>query len=121
MLASGRIRLVHALAMCRSARRRLCIAWHLSMGFAAYSHFMRLMIGYLCDSRTYVVDVLVLAAICIAGAAGGGVEIRVSALAVDSLRLLVFSLALIKRYAELVVLESAASAARTRTRLRQPG
>jgi 4-hydroxybenzoate polyprenyltransferase len=121
MLASGRIRLVHALAMMPILLVvAFAIAWHLSMGFAGVlALYAALMIGYSLRLKDIpLVDVLVLAGGYALRVAAGAVavEIRVSAWLLTLCVFLFFSLALIKRYAELVVLESAASAARVHAR-----
>ncbi len=116
MLASGRIRLVHALLMMPVLLiGAFAIAWHLSMGFAGVlGLYAVLMIGYSLRLKDLpLVDVLVLAGGYALRVAAGAVavEIRISAWLLTLCVFLFFSLALIKRYAELVVLESAASAA----------
>jgi 4-hydroxybenzoate polyprenyltransferase len=117
MLASGRIRLVHALAMMPILLLgAFLIALHLSMGFAGVlGLYAALMIGYSLRLKDIpLVDVLVLAGGYALRVAAGAVaaEIRISAWLLTLCMFLFFSLALIKRYAELVVLESAASVAR---------
>jgi 4-hydroxybenzoate polyprenyltransferase len=121
MLASGRIRLVHALAMMPILLvGAFVIAWHLSMGFAGVlALYAALMIAYSLRLKDLpLVDVLVLAGGYALRVAAGAVavEIRISAWLLTLCMFLFFSLALIKRYAELVVLESAASAARVHAR-----
>jgi 4-hydroxybenzoate polyprenyltransferase len=121
MLASGRIRLVHALAMMPILLVvAFAIAWHLSMAFAGVlGLYAALIIGYSLRLKDVpLVDVLVLAGGYALRVAAGAVavEIRISAWLLTLCVFLFFSLALIKRYAELVVLESAASAARVHAR-----
>jgi 4-hydroxybenzoate polyprenyltransferase len=121
MLATGRIRLVHALVMMPMLLiGAFAIAWHLSMGFAGVlGLYAVLMIGYSLKLKDIpLVDVLVLAGGYALRVAAGAVavEIRISAWLLTLCVFLFFSLALIKRYAELVVLESTASAARVHAR-----
>jgi 4-hydroxybenzoate polyprenyltransferase len=121
MLASGRIRLVHALAMMPILLiGAFAVAWHLSMGFAGVlALYAVLMIGYSLRLKDLpLVDVLVLAGGYALRVAAGAVavEIRVSAWLLTLCVFLFFSLALIKRYAELVVLESTAGDARAHAR-----
>ena len=116
MLASGRIRLGHALAMMPILLIvAFVIAWHLSMGFAAVlALYAAVMIGYSLRLKDIaLVDVLVLAGGYALRVAAGAVavDIRISAWLLTLCVFLFFSLALIKRYAELVVLESAAARA----------
>jgi 4-hydroxybenzoate polyprenyltransferase len=96
------------------------IAWHLSMAFAGVlGLYAALIIGYSLRLKDVpLVDVLVLAGGYALRVAAGAVavEIRISAWLLTLCVFLFFSLALIKRYAELVVLESAASAARVHAR-----
>jgi 4-hydroxybenzoate polyprenyltransferase len=121
MLASGRIRLMHALVMMAILLiGAFAIAWHLSMGFAGVlGLYAALMIGYSLRLKDIpLVDVLVLAGGYALRVAAGAVavEIRISEWLLTLCVFLFFSLALIKRYAELVVLESTASAARAHAR-----
>ncbi len=116
MLASGRIRLVHALAMMPVLfLLAFVMAWHLSMAFAGVlGLYSALMIGYSLKLKDIpLVDVLVLAGGYALRVAAGAVavDIRISAWLLALCIFLFFSLALIKRYAELVVLESAARGA----------
>jgi len=116
MLASGRIRLAHALAMMPVLLiGAFVIALHLSMGFAGVlGLYAALMIGYSLRLKDIpLVDVLVLAGGYALRVAAGAVavDIRISAWLLTLCVFLFFSLALIKRYAELVVLESAAASA----------
>jgi 4-hydroxybenzoate polyprenyltransferase len=115
MLASGRIRLVHAVAMMPILLvAAFAIAWPLSIAFAGVlALYAVLMIVYSLKLKDIpLVDVLVLAAgYALRVAAGAAaVEIRISAWLLTLCILLFFSLALIKRFAELVVLESTSSA-----------
>lgn len=115
MLASGRIRLVHALAMMPVLfLLAFIIAWQLSMAFAGVlGLYSALMIGYSLKLKDIaLVDVLVLAGGYALRVAAGAVavDIRISSWLLTLCVFLFFSLALIKRYAELVVLESAAGA-----------
>jgi 4-hydroxybenzoate polyprenyltransferase len=121
MLASGRIRLVHALAMMPILLiGAFAIAGYLSMAFAGVlGLYAALMIGYSLRFKDIpLVDVLVLAGGYALRVAAGAVavEIRISAWLLTLCVFLFFSLALIKRYAELVLLESAASDARAHAR-----
>jgi 4-hydroxybenzoate polyprenyltransferase len=116
MLASGRIRLASALALMPILLiGAFTIAWHLSMDFAGVlGLYAALMIAYSLRLKDIpLVDVLVLAAGYALRVAAGAVavDIRISAWLLTLCVFLFFSLALIKRYAELVVLESAPSAA----------
>jgi 4-hydroxybenzoate polyprenyltransferase len=112
MLASGRIRLAHALAMMPILLiGAFVIALHLSMGFAGIlGLYAVVMVGYSLRLKDIaLVDVLVLAggyALRVAAGAAA-VDVRISAWLLTLCVFLFFSLALIKRYAELVVLESA--------------
>ena len=115
MLASGRIRLVHALAMMPILFIvAFAIAWHLSVGLAGVlGLYAALMMGYSLRLKDIpLVDVLVLAGGYALRVAAGAVaaEIRISAWLLTLCVFLFFSLALIKRYAELVVLESTSAA-----------
>jgi 4-hydroxybenzoate polyprenyltransferase len=115
MLASGRIRLVHAVAMMPILLvAAFAVGWHLSIAFAGVlGLYGALMIWYSLKLKDIpLVDVLVLAAgYALRVAAGAAaVEIRISAWLLTLCVLLFFSLALIKRFAELVVLESTSSA-----------
>ncbi len=121
MLASGRIRLAHALVMmpillgCAFA-----IALGLSTGFAGVmALYAALMVAYSLKLKDIaLVDVLVLAGGYALRVAAGAVavDIRISAWLLTLCVFLFFSLALIKRYAELVVLESAGSATHAHAR-----
>ncbi len=115
MLASGRIRLVHAVVMMPLLLvAAFAIAWPLSVAFAGVlALYAVLMIGYSLKLKDIpLVDVLVLAAGYALRVAGGAaaVEIRISAWLLTLCMFLFFSLALIKRFAELVVLQAAAGA-----------
>jgi 4-hydroxybenzoate polyprenyltransferase len=116
MLASGRIRLAHALAMMPILLiGAFVIALHLSTGFAGVlGLYAALMIGYSLRLKDIpLVDVLVLAGGYALRVAAGAVavDIRISEWLLTLCVFLFFSLALIKRYAELVVLETAAASA----------
>jgi 4-hydroxybenzoate polyprenyltransferase len=116
MLASGRIRLAHALAMMPILLiGAFVIALHLSTGFVGVlGLYAVLMIAYSLRLKDIpLVDVLVLAggyALRVAAGAAA-VDIRISAWLLTLCVFLFLSLALIKRYAELVVLESTTTAA----------
>jgi 4-hydroxybenzoate polyprenyltransferase len=111
MLASGRIRLEYALMMMPILLiGAFVIALHLSIGFAGVlGLYSALMIGYSMRLKDIpLVDVLALAGGYALRVAAGAVavDIRVSAWLLTLCVFLFFSLALIKRYAELVVLET---------------
>lgn len=111
MLASGRIGLEYALMMMPIlACGAFAIALRLSAGFAGVmALYAALMIGYSMKLKDIpLVDVLVLAggyALRVAAGAAA-VHIRISPWLLTLCVFLFFSLALIKRYAELVVLEA---------------
>lgn len=111
MLASGRIPLAHALVMVPLLLMgAFAIALHLSIGFAGVvGLYSLLMIGYSIRLKDIpLVDVLVLAVGYALRVAAGSVatDVRISAWLLTFCVFLFFSLALIKRFAELVVLES---------------
>ncbi len=111
MLASGRIRLGYALMMMPILILAAgAIAWHLSAALlGVLGLYVALMIAYSMGLKDIaLVDVLVLAGGYALRVAAGAVaaDIRVSAWLLTLCMFLFFSLALIKRYAELVVLES---------------
>ncbi len=113
-LASGRIQLAHALLMMPLLLAgAFGIAWHLAPGVVAVlALYCVTMIGYSMKLKDLaIVDVLVLAGGYALRVAAGSlaVEIRVSAWLLTFCMFLFFSLALIKRYSELVTLESAAA------------
>jgi len=110
MLASGRIPLAHALIMMPLLMLgAFAIAIHLSMGFAAVLLcYTTLMIAYSMRLKDIpLVDVLVLAVGYSLRIAAGSLAtgVRVSAWLLMLCVFLFFSLALIKRYAELIVLD----------------
>ncbi len=110
-LACGRIRLAHALLMMPLLLAgAFGIAWHLSPGVAAVlALYCVVMIGYSLKLKDLaIVDVLVLAGGYAMRVAAGSlaVDIKVSAWLLTFCMFLFFSLALIKRYAELVTMES---------------
>ncbi len=114
-LASGRIRLGHALLMMPLLLvAGFAIAWRLSPGVAGVlALYCVVMIGYSMKLKDLaIVDVLVLAAGYAMRVAAGSlaVDIKVSAWLLTFCMFLFFSLALIKRYSELVTLESTAGA-----------
>jgi 4-hydroxybenzoate polyprenyltransferase len=111
MLASGRIPLAHALVMLPVlVLAAFGTAVYLSVGFAAVlGVYAVLMIAYSMRLKDRpIVDVLALAIGYALRVAAGGVatDVRVSAWLLTFCVFLFFSLALIKRYAELIVLES---------------
>lgn len=111
MLASGRIPLAHALVMLPLLLMgAFAIALHLSIGVAgAVGVYSLLMIGYSMRLKDIpLVDVLVLAVGYALRMAAGSVatDLRISDWLLTFCVFLFFSLALIKRYAELLVLES---------------
>ncbi len=111
MLASGRIRLGYALMMMPILLAAAgAIAWHLSPGLSGIlGLYAALMIAYSMGLKDIpLVDVLVLAGGYALRVAAGAVaaDIRISAWLLTLCMFLFLSLALIKRYAELVVLES---------------
>ena len=112
-LASGRIRLAYALLMMPLLLAgAFSIAWHLAPGVAAVlALYCVVMIGYSMKLKDLaIVDVLVLAGGYAMRVAAGSlaVDIKVSAWLLTFCMFLFFSLALVKRYSELVTLESAA-------------
>lgn len=114
MLASGRIPLAHALVMLSLLlMSAFAIALHMSISFAVVvGIYSLLMIGYSMRLKDIpLVDVLVLAVGYALRVAAGSVatDLRISAWLLTFCVLLFFSLALIKRYAELVFLESQAA------------
>ncbi len=114
-LASGRIRLAYALLMMPLLLAgAFSIAWHLAPGVAAVlALYCVVMIGYSMKLKDLaIVDVLVLAGGYAMRVAVGSlaVDIGVSAWLLTYCMFLFFSLALIKRYSELVTLESTAGA-----------
>lgn len=121
MLASGRIPLGYALMMMPILGvGAFVIALSLSIGFAGVlGLYAALMIGYSIKLKDIpLVDVLVLAggyALRVAAGAAAA-DIRISAWLLTLCVFLFFSLALIKRYAELVVLESEPGAGSTHAR-----
>jgi len=111
MLASGRIRLAYALVIVPILLvAAFVIALHLSSRFAGVvGLYTVLMVGYSLRLKDIpLVDVLVLAGGYALRVAAGAVavDIRISAWLLTLCVFLFFSLALIKRYAELVVLEA---------------
>ncbi len=111
MLASGRIPLVHALLMLPTLLLiAFAIAFHLSLGFAGVlAAYSLLMVAYSLRLKDItLVDVLVLAVGYSARVAAGSVasDVRISAWLLTFCVFLFFSLALIKRYAELIMLEA---------------
>lgn len=111
MLASGRISLPRALALTPLLLfLAFAAAFYLSTGFAAVlGIYALLMIGYSMRLKDIpLVDVLVLAVGYALRVAAGSVatDVKVSAWLLTFCVFLFFSLALIKRYAELMVLES---------------
>jgi 4-hydroxybenzoate polyprenyltransferase len=118
-LASGRIRLAHALLLMPLLLvGAFLIAAHLSVGFAAVlTLYSMLVIAYSIKLKDIViVDVLVLAGGYALRVAAGAfaVGIGISAWLLTFCVFLFFSLALIKRYAELVTADSAPGASHAR-------
>jgi len=118
-LASGRLRLAHALLLMPLLMiGAFVIALQLSIGFAGIlAVYSLLVIGYSLKLKDIViVDVLVLAGGYALRVAAGGVavDIKISAWLVTFCVFLFFSLALIKRYSELVTAESAPGATHAR-------
>jgi 4-hydroxybenzoate polyprenyltransferase/phosphoserine phosphatase len=111
MLASGRVPLAHALVMLPLlVAAAFGTALYLSVGFATVlGVYAVLMIAYSMRLKDRpIVDVLALAVGYALRVAAGGVatDVKVSAWLLTFCVFLFFSLALIKRYAELIVLES---------------
>ncbi len=112
-LASGRIKLAHAIVMMPLMMiAAFAIAWQLSVGVAGVlALYLMLMIGYSLKLKDLpIVDALVLAiGYALRVAAGSiAVHIAVSEWLLSFCMFLFFSLALIKRYAELVTADPAA-------------
>ena len=110
-LAAGRVPLAHALLMMPLLLAgAFSIAWHLTLGVAAVlALYCVMMISYSMKLKDLaIVDVLVLAGGYALRVAAGSlaVDIGVSAWLLTYCMFLFFSLALIKRYSELVMLES---------------
>lgn len=111
-LAAGRVKLVHALLlMPLMLIGALAIAWHLSIGVAAVlAAYLILMIAYSLKLKDLpIVDALVLASGYALRVAAGAVAVNVgiSEWFLSFCMFLFFSLALIKRYAELVTADPA--------------
>ncbi len=111
-LASGRIKLSHALLMMPLMLiGALAIAWHLSTGVAGVlAAYLILMIGYSLKLKELpIVDALVLASGYALRVAAGAVAVNIgiSAWFLSFCMFLFFSLALVKRYAELVTADPA--------------
>ncbi len=111
MLASGRLSLAHALLMLPLLLvSAFGLACYLSMGFASVlAIYAVLMIAYSMRLKDIpLVDVLVLAVGYALRVAGGSAAtgVQISAWLLTFCVFLFFSLALIKRYAELIVLEA---------------
>ena len=114
-LAAGRVPLAHALLMMPLLLAgAFSIAWHLTLGVAAVlALYCVMMISYSMKLKDLaIVDVLVLAGGYALRVAAGSlaVDIGVSAWLLTYCMFLFFSLALIKRYSELVTLESVTGA-----------
>jgi 4-hydroxybenzoate polyprenyltransferase len=121
MLASGRLPLGSALLMLPLLLAgAFAIAWHLSAAFAAVlGAYSVLMIAYSLRLKDLaLIDVLVLAVGYSLRVAAGSVatDVKVSAWLLTFCVFLFFSLALIKRYAELLVLEAQSTTAAVHAR-----